>query len=127
MEYQEPACKMKKLLGNTSTNKALGMLMRLHRWQLNLFRKLTNFASKSSKNLSRIDLLINENINLGRFGPLAAPKSASGRQLSAQGVKKYCTFGVFLARLAAQWSPSAAHGWHKLGSKIALLSKACNF
>ena len=82
---------------------------------------------KSSKNLSQIDLLINENINLGRFGPLAAPKSASGRQLSAQGVKKYCTFGVFLARLAAQWSPSAAHGWHKLGSKIALLSKACNF
>ena len=36
---------MKKLLGNTSTNKALGMLMRLHRWQLNLLRKITNFDS----------------------------------------------------------------------------------
>ena len=51
MEYQESAWKMKKLQGNTSTNKALGMLMRLHRWQLNLLRKITIFVQIKQKSV----------------------------------------------------------------------------
>ena len=76
MEHQESAWNMQKLLGNTSANKALGIPMRIHRWYLKLLRNQTQIGLKSSPKSLQNRPLNRWKRNLGRFGPLVAPRSA---------------------------------------------------
>ena len=71
---------MQKLWGNTSKNKALGIPLRLHRWWLKLLRHQAQIGLKSSLKSLQNRPLNRWKLNLGRFGPLVAPRSAKRGQ-----------------------------------------------
>ena len=118
MEYQESAWNMQKLLGNTSANKALGIPMRIHRWYLKLFRNQAQIGSKSSPKSLQNRPLNRWKRNLGRFGPLVAPRSAKRGQGPTGGLHlwgpfwwKWCPSGRILDPTGGtNWGPKSHVG-----------------
>ena len=76
-----------------------------------------------AQNHSKIDPWIDKNVTSGVLGRWSRPGQL--KELTPR--LGYCTFGAFLAKMVTQWSHFGPTGGHKVGSKIQVLSKACNF